>query len=403
MRILKRHAAHLVVIALLAVPALATLRNTGQMNGEQRRLAGLPVLPQSLPAALAYPVQLEAWVNDHFGGRQRLVEWNNRARYALFREFPTIQVIGGKNGRIFLSAHQKSDAPYSAIASALGQGVDATPIVQQINAFVALADSQGIDARVLVVPSSPAVHTADLPDWARVQYQRAALPMQQVLASPQLGARARAALYFPIDDMREAGAQFDVFPKTWFHWSGAGPRLVAERVMARWWGRDAATGVALKTTLKSAPSDLEPLFPGVKLSSQFEAVDFGASGVDACVGPACFGALQPLLETLHQMSVYRNRLAARGRLVLITDSFGLPAAPWYARYYREVVHFSTNGIDRLDEARLAQLRHWLFRPQAHDDVLFLYHDVTVHAGRFGLDARLLAPATVPGQGTPAPN
>ena len=390
MQILRRRAVHLIVIALLAVPALATLRNTGHMDSEQRRLAGLPLLPRSLPAAMAYPAQLEAWVNDHFGGRQRLVEWNNRARYTLFREFPTIQVIGGKNGRIFLSAHQKSDVPYSAIASALGSGVEAGPIVEQLNAFVALAESQGINARVLVVPSSPAVHADDLPDWVRAQYQQARLPMQQVLASPRLGAHARDVVYFPIVEMREAAGQFDVFPKTWFHWSGAGPRLVAARAMAHWWGQDAASSAPLKTTLMTAPSDLEPLFPGVKLASQVDAVDFGASGGEACVGPSCFDALRPLMETLHQMSVYRNPNAARARLVLITDSFGLPAAPWYARYYREVIHFSTNGIDRIDEARLAQLRQLLFRPHAGDDVLFLYHDVTVHAGRFALDARLLA-------------
>ncbi|MES2300262.1 MAG: hypothetical protein V4582_24725 [Pseudomonadota bacterium] len=387
-----RHGAKPLLILLLALPALTAFLPGGAMTGEQRKLAAPPALPHTWPGAVQYTAQLEAWVNDHFGMRERLVAFNNRIRYALFRQFPTQQVIEGQEGRIFLAAHQKTDKPYSAIIEAFGGLNDAAAVmIDDLNAFEAASRAHGVQARVVIVPSSPAVHVKQLPPWLARRYQDVPIPAMRALDAPTLQASIRHRVYVPFREMRADAEQFDVFPRAWFHWSGTGPRKVAGYVMENLFGESATTGTAPKTTFKDMPSDLSHMFPGVSRSSRFEQIDYAASGIDACLGPSCFGALEPIMAKLYQMAIFRNPAATRGRLVFITDSFGMPAAPWYARYYKEVLLFSTNNFDRLNAAEMAQVRALLFRPQAHDDVLFLYHDVTVYSGRIGEDGRALFP------------
>jgi hypothetical protein len=286
------------------------------------------------------------------------------------------------------------DRPYSAIFSSFGYQIDPAPaIADQINRFSALTGGRGLDAKLLIVPSSSVVHADQLPDWLRTRVDPASIPTLKVLGSARLEADARKNLYFPYMEMRaEAAAGMDVFPKTWFHWMGDGPRMVAGLTMERFWDTGKDRGVPLATKIEKMPSDLSHLFPAIELGSQVRAIDFQASGVEVCMGPACFGeTLRPTMEKLWQMSTYRNPRAPRGRLVIVSDSFGQPVAGWYSRYYKEVVHVCTNNMEQLSEQELRPIRQYLFGEAKGGDVLFLYHDVTVHAGRIGTDTALLLP------------
>jgi hypothetical protein len=247
---------------------------------------------------------------------------------------------------------------------------------------------------LLIVPSSSVVHADQLPDWLRAHVDPASIPTLKVLGAPRLEAAARDNLYFPYKEMRAAAAGMEVFPKAWFHWMGDGPRTVAGLTMERFWGVDKDQGVPLVTKIEKMPSDLSHLFPGIALSSQVRAIDFQASGVEVCMERTCVGeALRPMLEKLWQMSTYRNPKAPRGRLLIVSDSFGQPVAGWYSRYYKEVVHVCTNFMDQLSEQELRPIRTYLSGKAKEGDVLFLYHDVTVHAGRIGADAALLLPSS----------
>jgi hypothetical protein len=388
-----KHAAKAILLGLLMVPAAVALLPGDAKNTEHRRSSPTPALPHSLPEALKYPGQLDAWVNDNFGLRASLLTLHNRIRFSLFGQFPTVQVISGKDGRIFLSAHQKTDPPYSAIFSSFGYQIDPAPaIADQVNQFSALTRERGLDAKLLIVPSSSVVHADQLPDWLRTRVDPASIPTLKVLASSRLEAAARNNLYFPYQEMRAEAARMDLFPKTWFHWMGDGPRTVAGLTMERFWSTGRDQGVPLATKIENMPSDLSHLFPGIELSSPVRAIDYQASGVEACFGPTCLGeALRPTMEKLWQMSTYRNPRAPRGRLVIVSDSFGQPVAGWYSRYYKEVVHVCTNLMDELSEQELRPIRSYLFDEAKGGDVLFLYHDVTVHAGRIRTDTALLLP------------
>lgn len=384
--------AQFLLVAFLAVPALSGIWSAGQGTLEQRRLAEPPARPDSWNALLSYPASFDAWAGDHFGLRDLLVRWNGLLRYHLFQQFPTFQVIAGKHGRVFLAAHRKVDMPYAAILSSCGFQVDHNRvIVDQFNQLAALTRAEGLHAGVLAVPSAPVVQMNQLPSWLERLCRASTPPISRALADPGLSPQGRALVYFPLREMQRAGLHADLFPRTWFHWYGAGPRLVSGLSVAHLEGGDADRGTPLVSRVESLPSDLSNMFPGMDLRSQTEVIDFAASGVDACVGPDCFGEVKPVMDKLWQMATYRNPKAAGGRLVLLADSFGMGASGWYSRYYKEVIFVCTNGIERLDAAELARMRGYLFADKSAD-VIFLYHDVSIHHGRINADSKLLFPA-----------
>ena|SRR5665647_1245942 len=73
-----QHAAKVVLLALLLVPAGVALLSAEAMSTEQRKLSAPPGLPHALSDTLKYPAQLDAWANDNFGLRTTLVTLNNR-------------------------------------------------------------------------------------------------------------------------------------------------------------------------------------------------------------------------------------------------------------------------------------------------------------------------------------
>jgi hypothetical protein len=386
--------AKLLLVALFALPAMLHLpRLSGTGANENRHLAPWPTLPDGVAALPAFNAQIDAWVNDHFGLRDTLVVLNARLRYALFRQFPTYQIIEGKAGRLFLSSYQAHEPPYSGILSICGYGNDRAPLLERdINRLLEVTQQQGIRARLLVVPSSPVVNQHQLPNWLARMCKGATPLMQQVLASPTLSPQARGNVYFPLAEMQQAALESDLFPRTFFHWDGRGARLVSDLAEQRFWGMQPQQATPYVGERKVMASDVAQLFRGLERPSEVEMMKPGASGIEMCEGPACFGeALRPALEKVGEVSRYRNPKGRRGRLVLISDSFGLPSAIWFARYYKEVSHIGTNSITQLNPAELEQLRRLLFDGRAEDDILVLYHDGTAQARRIDTDFRALLP------------
>ncbi|MYM68454.1 hypothetical protein GTP45_16680 [Pseudoduganella sp. FT55W] len=387
-------AAKLLLVALFGIPAVLYLpRASDKGPNENRHLAPWPKLPDSVAALPVFNAQIDAWVNDHFGLRDQLVVLNTRLRYALFRQFPTHQIIEGKEGRLFLSTYQPQEPPYSGILSICGYGNSYAPLLERdINRLVEVTQREGINARLLVVPSSPVVNTRQLPSWVARLCNTTSPLMQQVLASPTLSPQARDKIYYPLNEMRQAAAEEELFPRTFFHWAGRGPRLVSDWTEQRFWGMQPQQATPYVSERQVKPSDVGQVFRGLEKPSQVEVMNTGASGIEMCESPACFGeALQPALSKVGEVSRYRNPKAPRGRLVLISDSFGLPAAIWFARYYKEVAHIGTNSIEQLNPAELEQLRHLVFDGRATDDVLVLYHDGTAQARRISKDFKALLP------------
>lgn len=380
------HAAKIMVVAMLATPAILSVVGNTNKTSENRTLTDFPERPRTLDAALKYPLRLDAWINDHFGFRNTLLKWNNRIRYALFNEFPTNQVIQGKEGRIFLAAHATTHPRYSNIMIGCGyQTIDTNGVASQMNRFATVFAQLGTDARLMVVPSAAALYTDALPDWIASRCSDAGAPVPKILSSPVLTPAASTQVYYPIDAMREIERTTHVIPNTWFHWAGTGPRRVAEASARHLWNIPTAKSVAIPSKMMYRSSDISHLFPGIALGSDIEVADYAGSGIDACIGGRCFDELASIMNRLGDVSYYRNERAPGGRLVLFSDSFGAHIAGWYASHFREVVHVSTNNLEQLSRDELATLRTMLLSPRPESHLLFIYHDASVLVGRLGAD------------------
>ena len=413
---LKQHGAKWLAVLVFSIPAVCGWPDRNDNTSENRNLAPFPAKPHDWAGIKQYPAQLDLWVNDHLGLRSQLVKLNSQLRYQLLRQLPTQQAIIGKHGRLFLVTHNAAEMTYPAVALPCGyQSGPHDPdahrqaVVKQLNLFGQSMDQHRIAARLLIAPSSPMVHNDDLPDWLQQLCARQAPSVEQAFAAtdsaspatpaagssatqqagkPVLSPIARSASFYPLQAMREAKATQSVYPPGWFHWGGNGARLAAWLSVEHFWQVDATRSLPLATVNERQPSDIGHLFPGVQLDSMVEMIDFARSGVSRCVGPGCFPEL-PLLDTLWGSARYRNPQAWPGRLVLLTDSFGLNIAPWYARYFQDVMQVSTNDIARLSPAERAQMRQLLLPEGPGHFALFIYHDGAIFANRIETDLKLL--------------
>lgn len=380
----------LAVIALLGLPAVISIMKPAALPNENRTLSPFPNRPDSVESAFTYPAKLDGWINDHFGLRNTLVKLNNRIRYSFFEQFPTSQVIQGKGDRIFLAAHATTHTPYSAIYLSCGAEtdslrIDVEGISGQARNLIEGAKRAGINAKMLVAPSSPALYADQLPTWLAARCNAASPPVPRILASSTLGDEARAAIQFPIDLARRIDQTDHYIPKHWFHWAGAGPRIIAEASTRSLLGVDTAGVPPLVSHKESAPSDISHLFPGVSLNSMIEVADHQASGVKVCPGAPCFPEVSAAAVKLGEVARYVNDKAPARRLVLLSDSFGGYIAGWYSPFFREVVHLSTNNLGLLAAEDITALRKQFLNGAPDDHVLFLYHDGSFLANRLKID------------------
>jgi hypothetical protein len=82
--------------------------DAGARLTENRELAPAPTWPRTWDAALQFPRAFDAYWNDAFGFRPRLIRWHAIARYELGVS-PTPLVIPGKDGWLFYAVDGKTD------------------------------------------------------------------------------------------------------------------------------------------------------------------------------------------------------------------------------------------------------------------------------------------------------
>lgn len=386
---LRRHAAKIALVALLSIPAIAgALHAAADRRGENRVLASLPDRPTDWASALALPPKLDAWINDNFGFRARLLRAHNRLRYRLFHEFPSIQMTAGRHGRVFLTAHGLNVPPFSAVtAVCAGDAVVRAGTPAYINRLFRDFHAQGLDPRMLIVPSGPVVEYQDLPRWISDRCAATDTPMAKLLAGDELDPLVRQSTLYPLKEMREISRRQMVFPKHWFHWNGPGLDEVAQLTLPMWGKPLGAPAPALGVVTTQFRSDVHNLIEGIDLTNTVQEADFAGSGVESCYGGRCFPEFKEYAETLYDISRFHNPKAPKRRLVMLTDSFGSKISGWYARYYSDVEQVATNNISQLSTDQIRRLKEYLFRDRENMDLLILYHDGGATTGtlQYGLE------------------
>jgi hypothetical protein len=389
--VLMRSAKLLVVLIFLLPMIVGLLCGMGSAS-ENRRLVEFPELPRSIEEAVSYPGQINLWINDHMALRQQLIEFNNSFRYFFFRQFPTVQTVQGAHGRIFLGAHNATDEPYWAILGPCGYQFNRFEYLQsQLNLFAERTQRYGVEAQLLIAPSASVVYQEDLPHWLEQRCRLQFPPIQQALDEPGLSLQARAVIYYPLVPLLDAKEHMDVFPRTWFHWGGSGTHLAADLAAQQFWGLPASAGMQLKSSRKSTPSDISHLFPGVRLASVVDTIDFGASGIGVCMDASCLPEVPGVNVKLYGLTRYHNHQAPNGALLLVADSFGLQIAPWFAGQFKDVLQIATNNLAFLDAEETRRLREFIVGTGGKSRILFVYHDNSIQAGRIGIDLDALLP------------
>ena len=368
----------IIVISLfLCAPVLSQLiaKNNDNALDENRALASLPALPRSLQEAFKFPAATEVYLNDHFGFRKTLVEWNNKARFYLLHETNSSQITLGDDGFIFLNSHA-ADQPLLMINFLCGKGVSQqikSDLAKQVTSFVKNASQINQDSLLVFVPTKPILYQDKLPGWIRKQ----CAPYENTLSSimGQLDRNLHNKIVYPIDFMMDLKRRTSVYPKENFHWDGSGPRPIAEQISNRYFHVQKSSTLTMHEEIKA--SDLQRFLPGITLNVQLQMPAYGDSEVNACAGGKCFPEFGEIAEKLGDLSRFKRNHQRGPKLLLISDSFGSAIAGYFIESFGEVWHISINNINSLSPIETAKLRSEIYKKYQPDSVLYIFHDFSI--------------------------
>jgi hypothetical protein len=154
-----------VAFPLLAIPLVAGLAwpdSPDWILKEARKPTPAPVPPRDLRALIAFPEQVDAYLRDHFGVRQKMIRLHkDLTKPVLFQgnEF----AVFGKSGRMFVLADDM-------VLQSAGRVVRKDKVTEAADMLTAMRDAldrRGIQFLVAVPPNSSTIYPDDLPYWAR--------------------------------------------------------------------------------------------------------------------------------------------------------------------------------------------------------------------------------------------
>lgn len=124
---------------------------------EKRVLAQLP----SVRPLHELPRSFEAWYNDHFGFRNRLIRWHNILKAQMLRTAPNTEVVIGKDGWLYF-AGQLNIELYRSEQPMPKEILDGWELyLTEVNEFLA---DRGIPYLLVIAPAKPTIHPEHLPD-----------------------------------------------------------------------------------------------------------------------------------------------------------------------------------------------------------------------------------------------
>src|SRR5947209_18617045 len=153
----------LLLLALLAAPMALQMFEPAAVSseGEARMLSPAPAWPWSLHQWRALPRQLDRYLADHFGLRDKLVHAHGWLRYAV--DLPRdLRVVIGRDNYLFLNGD-------GTIEQSTGKWLRADQIAKFAEHAVALnahLAAKGASLIVAIPPNGSTINRARLPAWA---------------------------------------------------------------------------------------------------------------------------------------------------------------------------------------------------------------------------------------------
>ena len=152
-------------LLLMATPLVAGLVRPDapeSIRKEAREPAPAPAAPQTLEAALALPKEVDAYLKDHFGLREKMIRLHKDfAKPVVLQENPV--VVYGKSGRMYALADDM-------VLQSAGQVVRTQKVMEAADLISAMRDAlalRGVKFLVAAPPNSSTIYPDDLPKWAQ--------------------------------------------------------------------------------------------------------------------------------------------------------------------------------------------------------------------------------------------
>ncbi len=149
---------------MLWLPTLDTFIHLDHASAfnEKRQLAQFPQLKSGLAGLKEYIAGLEAYFNDHFGYRNRLIHWNNNMKFLIFRGNIGKDVLIGRNDWLFYTDDDMVEH-YRGVRRFTQQNMlDWQTLLEHRRDWLA---QRGIKYIFVVAPDKQSIYSEELPDW----------------------------------------------------------------------------------------------------------------------------------------------------------------------------------------------------------------------------------------------
>jgi hypothetical protein len=296
-------------------------------------LAPFPGLPRTLAALHAFPRGFEAFYNDHFGFRERLVALYSRAMVRLGIS-PTTQVVIGRDGWFFYASPGDGNALEDYRNNDPLTEAELAVWERDLRAKRDWLASRGIAYLFVIAPSKSTVYGEFMPANIR--------RVSDVSRADQLVARARQA-DLPVLDLRpvlltqKAGGAL-LYDKAGSHWNAWGANLaqaaLAEGLVAR--------GVTLAPQ-RYALADFaaEPAGGETDLAGMMGLGEAFRQPTLVLARPQPLCTQTPLADTADHAEPPHQVLCAEAGPVdalIFRDSFYTALQPYMAAYFRQATY-----------------------------------------------------------------
>ena len=381
--------AGLLILALLLCLSIPTLRipmedDANKATYQRRALTPFPARTEFRLEPEVYFQTLQKWYEDRVGFSIRSSWIRRQVSFHLFRDSPAPNILIGKSGMLFLSAHSPV-SDLRSIEESCPPMEDWPTLFQKTQtdwrAIQRGFRANGLDPYLLVFPSKKALYPEHLPGRVPEDLQERCQKLRSGDSPVSRLARAypnHVIDAYPVLEPHKNKPHF--YPPENFHADGEAAIRAVEALIFRMLGEGGSPQEIEPYVAMESRSDLSHLL-GFSLANESRQIS-GFDPAELQPAPHYENKVRRLLGVPVWARRYQNLAARRDeKVMLITNSFGIRAAPYFARQFSRVDAVSTNRL-------IGAEQHEMFFEQlvfegGYDHVVFILHDESVFKHRLG--------------------
>ena len=202
------------VIVILVLP-ITKIDDKKDSKFENRRLNAKPTLYSNDSFNYEYGKKFEAWLSDHFRGRERFFKIYNSIDRMLSYRLDNKIALEGKDGWLFY----KGDSSVKNYQNLNNFSVDQLEYIKsRLEAKRDYCKSLGIDYYVLIAPDKNQVY----PEYFPEEYDRIGKENRGTQLYNYLKNNSTINIAYPLSELKEAKNHYEVYYRNDTHWNSVG-------------------------------------------------------------------------------------------------------------------------------------------------------------------------------------